>query len=283
MEEKDSVKDKEKEVQKVSRAKTGAAHKSSSNKAKTAGAAGSRPKSAGAAGTRPKSATAQEKKRTSTGRPLEKAAAVQSKKSADKGRSGSSSKEPQKKRKKAKALGYGWYLGGAVVVGLILAFVVSAIMRASMLKVEQIKTEYNAGDIFDIDSYFKPKSDEAEIVYDGSMPEPKELGDYTVEYTVRRGKLSKKKKGTINVVDSVKPYIDGDSEIDVPLGKEIVWSDYFDVEDADPDILSKLTSSSDVDTSEKNTVKVTLSVTDWAGNTSSKTVTVNVREMADDL
>lgn len=273
MEEKDSVKDKDREEQKTSRAKTSAA--------KTGGAktrlAADKPKKGSAAESRPKSATAQEKKRTSTGRPLQKTAASQSKKGGD--RSGSR-KAPQKEKKKTWQPGDGWYLVGAVVVGLILAFVVSGIMKSEMLKTNQKETEYNIGDIFDINNYVESDTDGAVLSCDSQSVAPDALGEYDVSYTIRKGKLTKKKKITINVVDNDKPYISGEDEIEVPLGEDIVWSDYFDVKDEDPDIAEKLTAEPDVDTSAEGTTEVTLSVTDWAGNSTSKTVTVKVRAMS---
>ena len=145
-----------------------------------------------------------------------------------------------------------------------------------MLRVKQIETKYNMGDSFDISNYFEPDSNDAKLIFDKDSFNPNKLGEYTVKFTIQRGKLKKSKKGTINVVDEVNPYIDGPDEIDVAVGQEINWGDYYNVTDDDPDIQSKLTSMSEVDTSTARPVSVTLTVTDWAGDSSMKKITVNV-------
>lgn len=276
------------------RAKTGSATKSSdraktssvkksSDRAKTGSRAkttnGGR-KQGSAAGSRPRSATAQEKRTTSTGRPLEKSVsntAARRRGEETRKKSGAATRKRQSKP----VISGKMMIAGAVIVGVILAFVVSAIMRASMLKVRQIETEYDINDIFSIYNYIEPDSNDAVLELEGEGIQPDKLGEYEVKYTIRRGKLSKKKKAVIVVSDSVAPYIDGNSEIDVAVGSTINWSDYYDVTDADPDIQDKLTSSADVSTDEVKSFFVTLSVTDWAGNTSSKEVTVNVVDNID--
>lgn len=105
---------------------------------------------------------------------------------------------------------------------------------------------------------------------------PDKLGKYTIKYKIRRGKLSKTKKAVINVVDEVNPYIDGPDEIDVSMGTDINWSDYYNVTDEDPDVQDSLKASQDVDTSKERTVTVTLTAEDWAGNKASRQITVNV-------
>lgn len=247
-------------------------------------ASGSRPSSSGkAASSRPKSATEQERSRTSTGRPLAKSAATQSR-AKNTSRPASKSNRPgaanaaahRKKKKQAPRLNAKRVLLAALVVGIFLAVIITVIMRSSMLKVKQIETKYNMGDSFDISNYFEPDSNDAKLIFDKDSFNPTKLGEYTVEFTVQRGKLKKSKKGTINVVDEVNPYIDGPDEIDVAVGQEINWGDYYNVTDDDPDIQSKLTSMSEVDTSTARPVSVTLTVTDWAGNSSMKKITVNV-------
>ena len=80
------------------------------------------------------------------------------------------------------------------------------------------------------------------------------------------------------MVDEVNPYISGPDEIEVKVGQDINWSDYYTVTDADPDIQSKLTSVKDLDTGKARAVNATLTVTDWAGNTASKNITVVVTD-----
>lgn len=181
----------------------------------------------------------------------------------------------KKKRSNGYQLDARKVISAAVVLGIVLALIITAIMRAGMLRVRQIETEYEAGDIFSINNFFEPVSDNAKVTYDGEF-HPDRLGKCTVKFKVTRGKMSKTKKGKITVVDSVAPYIDGPDDITVSVGDEINWSDYYNVTDSDPDIQSALKSTTDVDTSKVNIVNTILTVTDWAGNTSTKTVTVNI-------
>lgn len=54
----------------------------------------------------------------------------------------------------------------ALVVGIVLALVITMIMRSSMLRVKQIQTDYNMGDIFDITNYIEPDSNDARLEYE---------------------------------------------------------------------------------------------------------------------
>ena len=247
-------------------------------------AGGSRPSGGGkAAKSRPKSATEQERSRTSTGRPLAGSADTRSRtkdstRHAPKSnKSGASSADlHRKKKKQTPRLNAKRVLFAALIVGIFLSVIVTVIMRANMLKVKQIETKYNIGDSFDISNYFEADSNDAKLIFDNDSFNPTELGEYTLKFTVQRGKLKMTKKGTINVVDEVNPYIEGPDDIDVAVGQEINWGDYFNVTDNDPDIQSKLKPVKEVDTSTARPVSVTLTVTDWAGNSSLKKITVNV-------
>ena len=266
----------------VSRATTSSVKKTQPGKGVASGsrsASGSHLSSA----SRPKSATAQDKRRTSTGRPLEKS--VKSVSSGSKTRrpansrssTGSGKKSAQSRNKKKRyELNTKMMVVAALVVGIVLALVITMIMRSSMLRVKQIQTDYNMGDIFDITNYIEPDSNDARLEYDNSEFVPDKLGKYTIKYKIRRGKLSKTKKAVINVVDEVNPYIDGPDEIDVSMGTDINWSDYYNVTDEDPDVQDSLKASQDVDTSKERTVTVTLTAEDWAGNKASRQITVNV-------
>ena len=245
-------------------------------------ASGSRPESrqgGHSASTRPKSATAVQKTRTSTGRPLEKNRAVSAgtgKKQQRKNSRPVSGGRRTGKKKNQVMLNAKAVITAAVILGLILALVVTLIMRSSMLKVRQIQEDYNVGDTFDINNYFEAASDETVIENITNDFTPDKLGICKVKFVVRRGKLSSKKTAKINVVDDVKPYISGPDEIDVTVDQKINWSDYYTVTDADPDIQGKLKSVDDIDTSTAGIVSATLIVTDWAGNTSNKEITVMV-------
>lgn len=280
------------------RAQTGRPKSSAAGRAQTGRPEGSTAKRTSGTGTsaassRPRSASAEARTRTSTGRPLDKSTATRSdaarragtaqseqrrknSKSAGSGSRTSAQTTRRRKKKKQYNISNKTVLIAALIIGVALALIVSAAMRAGMLKVKQIKTDYEIGTTFSINSYFEADSNDATLTLDKSDFNPQELGKYKVKYTITRGKLSKKKKGTINVVDTTRPYIDGEEEIDVGVGETINWSDYYGVSDEDPDIQSKLEASLDIDTSEPGSYVVTLSATDWADNTSSKTVTVNV-------
>lgn len=252
--------------------------------------AGSRPaggtSSAGRAkSSRPRSATATDKKVTSTGRPLQKSVSqgTGAKKTGTKSSSGRSTtaRASASARKRREQIQSRNIIIAAVVVGLLFALIVTFVMRASMLKVKQIETDYNIGDTFNITSFFEGKSKKTKIEFDNKSFVPDKLGTYKLEFTVRRGKLSTTKKKTINVVDVEKPYIDGPESIEVMLGEKIVWSDYFDVIDADPDIADKLTVTDVIDTSAVEIYNTTLTVTDWGGNESTKDITVFVTNNTD--
>ena len=165
-----------------------------------------------------------------------------------------------------------------VLLGILVALVITLIMRARLLKVHQISQDYNMGDTFDIKNFFEASSVDTYIECDSNDFVPDKLGKYKVKFTVRRGKLSSRKTAKINVVDEVNPYISGPDEIEVKVGQDINWSDYYTVTDADPDIQSKLTSVKDLDTGKARAVNATLTVADWAGNTASKNITVVVTD-----
>ena len=256
------------------------------------------------ASSRPQSATAVQRTRTSTGRPLDKektrgehpAKGTQSRTvrpsnavhtSGAKSNSGvkrSDSKTHSKtykknnKKKNNVRLNPKTVIPAAIILGILLALVITLIMRASLLKVHQISQDYNMGDTFDIKNFFEASSVDTYIECDSNDFVPDKLGKYKVKFTVRRGKLSSRKTAKINVVDEVNPYISGPDEIEVKVGQDINWSDYYTVTDADPDIQSKLTSVKDLDTGKARAVNATLTVTDWAGNTASKNITVVVTD-----
>lgn len=264
------------------------------------------------ASSRPQSATAVQRTRTSTGRPLDKektrgehpAKGTQSrtvrpsnavhssgaksnsgvKRSDSKTHSKTHSKTPAKtykktnKKKNNVRLNPKTVIPAAIILGILLALVMTLIMRASLLKVHQISQDYNMGDTFDIKNFFEASSVDTYIECDSDDFAPDKLGKYKVKFTVRRGKLSSRRTAKINVVDEVNPYISGPDEIEVKVGQDINWSDYYTVTDSDPDIQSKLTSVNDVDTGKARAVNATLTVADWAGNTASKNITVVVTD-----
>ena len=252
------------------------------------------------ASSRPQSATAVQRTRTSTGRPLDRektrgehpAKGTQSrtvrpsnavhtsgaKSNSGVKRSDSKTYKKTNKKKNNVRLNPKTVIPAAIILGILLALVITLIMRASLLKVHQISQAYNMGDTFDIKNFFEASSVDTYIECDSNDFVPDKLGKYKVKFTVRRGKLSSRRTAKINVVDEVNPYISGPDEIEVKVGQDINWSDYYTVTDADPDIQSKLTSVNDVDTEKARAVNATLTVTDWAGNTASKNITVVVTD-----
>jgi plastocyanin len=190
-------------------------------------------------------------------------------------RQGEPERRPQRPRRQISS---GSIIVVAVIIGVVLALVIGKVMRKNMLRVNQINEDFNLGEIFDINNYFEADSNDAVLTFDDDDFAPDELGKYTVKFKVTRGKLSRYETGTINIIDTDSPYISGPDSIQVSVGDEIEWSNYFDVIDEDPDISDKIEVSPNVDTSSERTVTVTISVTDWAGNSSQKEVVVDVVE-----
>jgi plastocyanin len=189
-------------------------------------------------------------------------------------RQGEPERRPQRPRRQISS---GSIIVVAVIIGVVLALVIGKVMRKNMLRVNQINEDFNLGEIFDINNYFEADSNDAVLTFDDDFA-PDELGKYTVKFKVTRGKLSRYETGTINIIDTDSPYISGPDSIQVSVGDEIEWSNYFDVIDEDPDISDKIEVSPNVDTSSERTVTVTISVTDWAGNSSQKEAVVDVVE-----
>ena len=231
-----------------------------------------------AADSRPRSATEQAVGRTSTGRPVDRSRTAGSSGPVSRGTAAkrNASHKKSKQRRVQRKISTRQMVVASIVVGLVLAFVITLIMRANMLRVKQIATDFNIGDVFDITNYIEADSNDARLVYDADDFKPDKLGKYKIKYKVVRGRMSATKTASLNIVDEVTPYIDGPDEIDVAVGSEINWSDYYTVTDDDPDIQNKLKSSIDIDTQTARAVTTTLSVTDWAGNQSSKKITVNI-------
>lgn len=167
----------------------------------------------------------------------------------------------------------------AIIIGIILALIVSSIIKSSMLKVEIVNYEYSLGTTFDINNYVKPVKDNVHIEFDDSEFSPTDIGTYKIKYKVVKGKLSKKRRLKLSVIDDTIPQINGYDEIAIVVGEECDYSEYFDVIDADPDISSKITAGTDIDTSIPGRYKVVLSVTDWYNNTAIKEIVVNVYDV----
>lgn len=244
------------------------------------GASGSRQQSGRrtAADSRPRSAAEQPVRRTSTGRPVDRSRTAGVSRPVSGGTTTKRNAQHKKSSQKRvqRKISTRQMVAASIVVGLILAFVITFIMRANMLRVKQIATDFNIGDVFDITNYIEADSNDAKLVYDTENFKPDKLGKYKIKYKVVRGRLSATKTASLNIVDEVTPYIDGPDEIEVAVGSEINWSDYYTVTDEDPDIQDKLKSSIDIDTGSARAVTTTLNVTDWAGNQSSKKITVNI-------
>jgi len=167
----------------------------------------------------------------------------------------------------------------ALILGLIMAFIASAIIKGSLLKVKKTNNEYVLGTTFDIYNYVEPVNDKAYIEYDKTEFSPKEIGTYEIKYKVVRGKLKKRRKIKISVIDADIPLIEGPDEISFIIGEKCDFRDYYGVSDSEPNLVEKLKSSMDIDTSVTGTYNITLSVTDWYNNSSTKEIVVKVYDI----
>ena len=160
-----------------------------------------------------------------------------------------SGRKPQlQKRRRRRITANQFTLLLAVVVGIILLFVVNGIMRGRYLKVKQISSEYVLGSKFDITAYVEPVNSKAIVTCDTTDFAPEKIGSYKVSYTVKCGKLKKKKKLTLEVVDRDFPEIIGPDNLGVFVNEQVDLLDYYSVEDSQPDLTNELTIHRQIDT-----------------------------------
>lgn len=190
--------------------------------------------------------------------------------------------QPQKRRRR-RITANQFTLLLAVVVGIILLFVVNGIMRGRYLKVKQISSEYVLGSKFDITAYVEPVNSKAIVTCDTTDFAPEKIGSYKVSYTVKCGKLKKKKKLTLEVVDRDFPEIIGPDNLGVFINEQVDLLDYYSVEDSQPDLTNELTINRQIDTTKTGDLDCTLRVTDWSNNSSSKDITVTVYGFEGDM
>jgi hypothetical protein len=190
--------------------------------------------------------------------------------------------QPQKRRRR-RITANQFTLLLAVVVGIILLFMVNGIMRGRYLKVKQISSEYVLGSKFDITAYVEPVNSKAVVTCDTADFAPEKIGSYKVSYIVKCGKLKKKKKLTLEVVDRDFPEIIGPDNLGVFVNEQVNLLDYYSVEDSQPDLTNKLTINRQIDTTKTGDLDCTLRVTDWSNNSSSKDITVTVYGFEGDM
>lgn len=171
----------------------------------------------------------------------------------------------------------------AVIIGLILVLIINGIMRSRYLKVEQINDEYVLGTNFNINEFIEPVNSKAVLEFDSESFKPEELGSYKVKYTIKCGKLKKKRKVTIEVVDMDFPDIVGPDNLGFFVGEEINLLDYYTVQDAQPDLAKSLTIDKIPDSSETGYTECTLRVTDWSNHSSSKEIAITVYDFKGDM
>lgn len=194
--------------------------------------------------------------------------------------SGNKTGTNRKKRKKKKGLsGAQKSLIVAAVFGLLMAMIITCIMRGSLLSTTQIAGEFYLDSYFDINNFVETKNEKAYLIFDNASFQPESIGDYEIEYTVQYGKLKTKKKITIHVADADTPLISGPEKIAVLVGEEIQWADYYQVIDSQPGLEESIVSNVVVDTSQVGRQTVTLRVTDWYNNSSTKEITVIVKDL----
>lgn len=190
--------------------------------------------------------------------------------------------QPQKRRRR-RITANQFTLLLAVVVGIILLFMVNGIMRGRYLKVKQISSEYVLGSKFDITAYVEPVNSKAVVTCDTADFAPEKIGSYKVSYIVKCGKLKKKKKLTLEVVDRDFPEIIGPDNLGVFVNEQVNLLDYYSVEDSQPDLTNELTINRQIDTTKTGDLDCTLRVTDWSNNSSSKDITVTVYGFEGDM
>lgn len=167
----------------------------------------------------------------------------------------------------------------ASVFGILMAIIITCIMRGSLLSTTQIAGEYYLDTNFDIYNFVEPKNEKAYLVFDNASFQPDGIGDYEIEYTVQCGKLKTKKTITIHVADADTPMISGPDELTVLVGDEIRWADHYQVIDSQPGLEESIVSSNTIDTSQSSIQSTTLSVVDWYNNSSTKDIQVIVLDL----
>lgn len=167
----------------------------------------------------------------------------------------------------------------ALILGILLSFIASAIIKGSLLKVKKTNNEYVLGTTFDIYNYVEPVNDKTYIEYDKAEFSPEKIGTYEIKYKVVRGKLKKSQKIKISVIDADIPLIEGPDEISFVIGETCNLKEYYSVSDSEPNLVEKLKASRDIDTSVTGTYDIILSVTDWYNNSSTKEIVVNVYDI----
>ena len=165
--------------------------------------------------------------------------------------------QPQKRRRR-RITANQFTLLLAVVVGIILLFMVNGIMRGRYLKVKQISSEYVLGSKFDITAYVEPVNSKAVVTCDTADFAPEKIGSYKVSYIVKCGKLKKKKKLTLEVVDRDFPEIIGPDNLGVFVNEQVDLLDYYSVEDSQPDLTNELTINRQIDTTKTGDITVTV-------------------------
>lgn len=128
---------------------------------------------------------------------------------------------------------------------------------------------YSAADYID-----GPLTDQ--VVVTGSVDTHK-VGTYEITYQTAdySGNITQVVR-TIHVIDEVAPelILNGDADIYLPVGQEFSDPGYTCIDNADGDLLEKVTVTGSVNSSEKGANQLTYSVTDASGNTSALTRTV---------
>jgi len=111
---------------------------------------------------------------------------------------------------------------------------------------------------------------------------PQKVGSYTVNYTLNYSPLKSKKniQRKVNIIDTKAPIleIEGNKEIYISPGEAFKIPKYTAIDNYDGDITKKVDVYTNVDNSKKGSYKITFTVTDSSGNTSTNYVDVVVQE-----
>lgn len=106
----------------------------------------------------------------------------------------------------------------------------------------------------------------------------KKIGKYYVTYTVKYKNKKSTITRTVNVVDTTAPILTLHGDESINIAQDSVYKEFgcFATDNYEGDVSSKITISSDVDTSKIGNYTVTYTATDSSGNTASITRIVNV-------
>lgn len=166
----------------------------------------------------------------------------------------------------------------AVLAAIILVAALFYIINKSensKFAFSQIKNTIEAGEPFIIEDFIVLDDENTVATVNPDSVSFNALGENTVSFTITNNNKERQANIKVDVIDTVAPVIEGDSEITVLVGDKIDWSKYT-VKDFEELTANDIQLDKEVDTSSEATVSVTLSAKDSSGNEGKKDVKVTV-------